>query len=91
MRLARLGCLKYSRQIRTPHTAGVVHVVGNPLWTLGSQFIEPIDELCIAATLTNEAEDTSGAQGPIADAHLSGACCALELEATFPGVGLKAT
>jgi hypothetical protein len=29
--------------------------VGNPLWTLGSQLIEPIDELGVAATLTNEA------------------------------------
>ena len=32
-----------------------------------------------------------GAQGPIADARLSGAYCTLEFEATFPGVGLKAT
>ena len=34
-------------------------------------------------------EILSGAQGPIADARLSGAYCTLELEAIFPGVGLK--
>ena len=44
-------------------------------------------ELCIAATLTDETGE-DGAQGPIADARLSGT---IEHEATFPGVGLTAS
>jgi hypothetical protein len=41
--------------LRTPRTAGIIRVAGNLLRALGCQFIEPINELGIAATLTNEA------------------------------------
>ncbi|MGB9211228.1 MAG: hypothetical protein WCB78_24430, partial [Pseudolabrys sp.] len=46
--------LQHLRQLRTLRTTWIVHVVCNLLWTLGCQFIEPINELCITATLLDE-------------------------------------
>jgi hypothetical protein len=50
----QLPVLKHPRQILASRTAWIIHVVCNLLRALGSQFIEPIDELGIAATVTNE-------------------------------------
>ena len=48
------GGLQHPRQIPAPRTAWIIHVVCNLLRALGCQFIEPIDDLAIAATVTNE-------------------------------------
>ena len=37
-----------------PSTARIIHVAGNLLQALGCKFIEPINELCITATLLDE-------------------------------------
>ena len=46
--------LQYPRQIPAPRTAWIIHIVRNLLRALGCQFIEPIDELGIAATFLDE-------------------------------------
>jgi len=46
--------LEHLRRLRAPRTAWVVHIAGDFLRTFGSQFIEPIDQLCTAATLVDE-------------------------------------
>ena len=56
--------LQHLRQLRTLRTARIIHVAGNLLRTFGSQFIEPIDELGIAATLTNETGEDIAAIPP---------------------------
>ena len=42
--------LQHPRQILAPRTARIIHIVRKLLRALGCQFIEPIDELGIAAT-----------------------------------------
>jgi hypothetical protein len=50
--------------LRTVRAARIIHDVCNLLRALGGQFIEPIDELCITATLLNEAgQDTLARDG----------------------------
>ena len=46
--------LQHSRQIRAPRTAWVIHVVRNLLWAVGCDFIEPVDQLGIAASVVNQ-------------------------------------
>jgi len=46
--------LKHLRQLRAPCTARIIHIVCNLLRALGCQFIEPIEDLGIAAPLINE-------------------------------------
>jgi hypothetical protein len=46
--------LQHLRQSRAPRRAWIVHVARNLLRALGCKFIEPIDDLGIAATLLNE-------------------------------------
>jgi hypothetical protein len=50
---------KHLRQIRTPRAALVAHVVDAFLGAGGGEFIEPIDDLGIAATLIDETRDTN--------------------------------
>ncbi|MGC2688135.1 MAG: hypothetical protein WA375_11160, partial [Pseudolabrys sp.] len=40
--------------LRFSKSQPVIHVAGNLLWALGCKLIEPIDRLCIAATLLND-------------------------------------
>jgi hypothetical protein len=54
-RVSWLVPLQHSRQIPASRTARIIHIERNLLWTLGCKFIEPFDELGIAATITNEA------------------------------------
>ena len=56
--------LQHPRQIPAPGTAWVIHVVRNLLWALGSQFIEPINDLGIPATITSEAGEDIAAIPP---------------------------
>ena len=72
----QLRVLKHPRQIRAPRTAWIIHVVRNLLRALGCQFIEPINELGIAATLLNE---TVQAITTIAPALLTGHAQHIEL------------
>ena len=63
--------------------------------TLGSGYLNALADppsVCRRRIIETAAGESvgRGAQGPIADARLSGAYCTLEIEATFPGVGLKA-
>ena len=46
--------LQYPRQIPAPRTAWIIHIVRNLLRALGCQFIEPINELGVAATFFDE-------------------------------------
>ena len=46
--------LKHLRQIPAPRTTWIIHVVRNLLRALGCKFIEPVNELGIAATLNDE-------------------------------------
>ena len=46
---------QHLHQILAPRAASIVHVVRSLLRALGRQFIQPINELGIAATLLNEA------------------------------------
>ena len=43
--------LQHPRQILAPRTARIIHFACNLLRAFGGQFIEPIDDLAIAATL----------------------------------------
>ena len=44
---------KHLRQILAPRTTWIIHVVRNLLRALGCKFIEPVNELGIAATLND--------------------------------------
>ena len=46
--------LQHPRQIGTPRTAWIVHVVCNLLGAVGGDFTEPVDQLGIAATLLDQ-------------------------------------
>jgi hypothetical protein len=49
------GVLQYLRQISARCTAWIIHIVLNLLPALGCKLVEPINELYIATTPTNEA------------------------------------
>ena len=51
---AAFSFLQHFRQIGTPRTAWIVHVVRNLLWAVGGDFTEPVDQLSIAATLLDQ-------------------------------------
>ena len=46
--------LKHPRQIPALRTARIIHIVRNLIRAFGCQFIEPIDDLAITATVSNE-------------------------------------
>src|SRR5262249_12913335 len=46
--------LQHSRQIRTPRSAPVTHIMCRLLRAVGGDFVEPIDDLCVAATLFDQ-------------------------------------
>jgi hypothetical protein len=56
--------LQHLRQLRALRTARIIHVVCNLLRTVGGDLIKPLDELCIAATLTNETGQDIAAIAP---------------------------
>jgi hypothetical protein len=56
--------LQHFRQIPASRTAWIIHIECNLLRAFGCQFIEPIDELGIAATLTNETGEDIAAIPP---------------------------
>jgi hypothetical protein len=56
--------LQHPRQIWAPRTAWVIHVTSNLLRAGGCEFIKPIDELGIAATVLDEAMQSKRAVAP---------------------------
>jgi len=44
-----------ARQIRTPRPAWIIHIVGNLLRAVGCEFIQPIDDFAVAASLFDQA------------------------------------
>jgi hypothetical protein len=61
---AAFSFLQRLRQLRTLRTARIIHVVCNLLRAFGCQFIEPIDDLAITATVSNEAGEDIAAIPP---------------------------
>jgi hypothetical protein len=61
--LAHLA-LQHSRQIPAPCTTRIIHIAGLFLRTVSGQFIEPIDDLAITATLIDEAGEAVAAIAP---------------------------
>src|SRR5262249_18952170 len=56
--------LQHPRKIRAPCTTSIVHAVSHFLWTVGGDFVDRVDHLCISTPLVNQAPESIAARAP---------------------------